>query len=229
MVYTRKSKRKTPLTFSTGGVVPVVDPPPPPPIEESDPIKQALQAQLDAERLARENPPRNPVDDIIDSLEGLSDHKRDFLRRNPWAMEREMAAIVQRVHKTALDAGIPDDTPEMDTYLVSGVDRELTARIEKSPPAKPLPPVMQPPPPAPPRRHVPVSAPVTREVMTSSGKPLQARPSSVTLTAEERAIARNSFGYGGLSNAEKERLYALNKAKYQRMREDGTYTDERGG
>ncbi len=78
------------------------------------------------------------------------------------------------------------------------------------------------------RRSIPVSAPVSREPPTSSGQ--RQSSNQVTLTAEERQVARNSFSsINGkeLTNAEKERLYAMNKAKYRKMLADGTYTDAR--
>ena len=73
-----------------------------------------------------------------------------------------------------------------------------------------------------------MSAPVSRDPPTSSGQ--RQSGNQITLTAEERAIARNSFGaINGkeLTPAEKERLYALNKAKYKRMLADGSYSDAR--
>jgi hypothetical protein len=84
---------------------------------------------------------------------------------------------------------------------------------------------------APARRSLPVSAPVSRDVPTVSGERVQdAR--SITLSAEERAIARNSFGpirdasgnLRDLTNEEKERLFASNKAKMLRMKADGSYS-----
>ncbi len=72
---------------------------------------------------------------------------------------------------------------------------------------------------------------MSREVPSASGRPLVV-DGQIKLTAEERAIARNSFGAVGgvqMSDAEKERLYARNKARYLKMREDGTYSDQGGG
>jgi hypothetical protein len=71
---------------------------------------------------------------------------------------------------------------------------------------------------------MPVSAPVSRDVPTASG---QRRTNSVTLSAEEREVARNSFGSVNgapdLTPDQKERLYAQNKAKLARMRASGEY------
>jgi hypothetical protein len=80
-----------------------------------------------------------------------------------------------------------------------------------------------------PRKSMPMTAPVSRDVPSvASGTRTQ---NSITLTAEERAIARNSFGpikdadgnMVDMTNEQKERLYAQNKAKLQRMRASGEY------
>lgn len=79
------------------------------------------------------------------------------------------------------------------------------------------------------RRSIPVAAPVSRDVPSStSGTRTQ---SDMTLSAEERLIARNSFGSvkgaKDLSNEEKEYLYAQNKRKYHKMLASGQYRDAR--
>jgi hypothetical protein len=75
--------------------------------------------------------------------------------------------------------------------------------------------------PQPQRRSMPVSAPVSRDVPTASG---ERQPSSkVTLTEEERRIARTSFTASDMTNAQKEYLYAQNKRKLQTMRANGQY------
>jgi hypothetical protein len=78
------------------------------------------------------------------------------------------------------------------------------------------------------RRSIPVSAPVSRDVPTASGK--RSSDNQMTLSPEERAIARNSFGAingKDLTNAQKEYLYAQNKAKYQKSLQSGEYKDAR--
>ena len=75
-----------------------------------------------------------------------------------------------------------------------------------------------------------MTAPVTRNIPTASGQSaVELR--SVTLSAEERAIARNSFGsikgangkMVDLTNEAKELLYAKNKARLMKMRAEGNY------
>ena len=66
-----------------------------------------------------------------------------------------------------------------------------------------------------------MTAPVSRDVPTASG---QRQPSSkVTLTAEERQIARTSFTASDMTNEQKELLYARNKQKLAQQRANGAY------
>jgi hypothetical protein len=78
------------------------------------------------------------------------------------------------------------------------------------------------------RRSMPVSAPVSRDIPGPSG----VRTSSkITLSPEEREIARKSFSAPDMTDEQKEKLYAMNKAKLQRMRSNGQYhqtTEDRG-
>lgn len=75
--------------------------------------------------------------------------------------------------------------------------------------------------PQPQRRSMPVSAPVSRDVPTANG---QRQPSSkMTLTQEERQIARSSFTASDMTNEQKELMYAQNKRKLQNMRANGQY------
>ncbi|WP_315766176.1 hypothetical protein [Bradyrhizobium sp. SZCCHNS2005] len=215
-----------------------------PPAPDADTaIAEALKAQRHAEELAKQ-PPRPPtIEEQIDRIPDISEFKRQTLREFPRLMDPAIIPLASRHYAAALADGVPDDTEEMTHRIVGGVtaDLELMERTRAAPPrAEPtLPaptaptPVQASPPPAvsrrlpsaPARRAVPVSAPVSREIPTASGQ----RPAGlneVRLTSEERQIARNSFGTVGgvqMSNNEKERLYALNKAKYQRMLATGQY------
>ncbi|WP_172182142.1 hypothetical protein [Bradyrhizobium aeschynomenes] len=237
-------------------MVPVVDhvPPPGTPSEPSadaatdglpeDPIKQALEAQRRAEELAKQPPPRLPtIEEQIDRIAGISEFKRETLKQYPRLMDPSIAPLASRHYAAALADGVADDTEQMKRRIVGGVtaDLELIERtrtgamrtdaasatvpaqqvqIEASPTsAAPLP---RRPGPAPARR-VPVSAPVSRGVPTGSGRQ---ESGPITLTAEERAIARNSFGaVSGLhmSDDDKERLYASNKRRYLAMLASGQY------
>lgn len=102
---------------------------------------------------------------------------------------------------------------ELDTNL--GFRKEPVISTQPAAPAAVQPPQ---------RRSMPVTAPVTRDVPTSTGQ-RQSSATSMTLTAEERFIARNAFTdpTGKMTNAEKEKLYAINKAKLARERASGRY------
>jgi hypothetical protein len=86
----------------------------------------------------------------------------------------------------------------------------------------------QPAAPQPQRRSMPMSAPVSREVPTASGT---RQKNSMHLTEEERQTARLSIpdrpDLPKLTNAQKEYMYAKNKAKYETMKANGTYSEQR--
>ena len=72
-----------------------------------------------------------------------------------------------------------------------------------------------------------MTAPVSRDVPTASGQ--RQTSTGVTLSPEERFIARNSFSDPNMSDAEKERLYAQQKSRLHQMRRDGTYPERERG
>lgn len=75
--------------------------------------------------------------------------------------------------------------------------------------------------PQPQRRSIPMTAPVSRDVPTASGQ--RQASTKVTLTAEERQIARTSFTAPDMTNEQKELLYARNKQKLAAQRSNGSY------
>lgn len=82
--------------------------------------------------------------------------------------------------------------------------------------------------PQPQKRSMPMAAPVSREVPAASGT---RKSNSMRLTEEERKVARDSIpdrpDLPKLTNAQKEYMYAKNKAKYEQMKRDGTYDQQR--
>jgi len=79
------------------------------------------------------------------------------------------------------------------------------------------------------RRSMPMSAPVSRDVPTASGQ--RQTSTTMTLTEEERRIARTSYTAKDMTDAQKEYAYAKNKQKLHRMRANGEYriTSEQNG
>lgn len=213
-----------------------------------DPIKQALEAQRRAEELAKQPPPRPPtIEEQIDRIPGISEFKRETLKQYPRLLDPGIAPLASRHYAAALADGVEDDTEAMKSRILGGVTADLeliqrtrTGALRTDPASSATPAVVsvQRPgaEPAPqsgaslprllsqaPARRVPVSAPVSRGVPTASGRQ---DIGTITLTAEERAIARNSFGaVSGLhmSDHDKERMYAANKRRYLAMLASGQY------
>jgi hypothetical protein len=71
------------------------------------------------------------------------------------------------------------------------------------------------------RRSMPMSAPVSRDAPTPSGQ--RQTSNTMTLTEEERRIARTSYTAPDMTDAQKEYAYAKNKQKLQKMRANGEY------
>lgn len=94
---------------------------------------------------------------------------------------------------------------------------ELDVQLGLKAAAAPTEPVIQQ---QPQRRSMPVSAPVSRDVPGPGG---QRTASRITLSPEERDIARKSFTASDMTDEQKEKLYAMNKAKLHRMRANGEY------
>lgn len=147
----------------------------------------------------------------------VPDEAKDWLRIHPELVsDPHKLALLGNVHQSVTEArGIKEFTKEYFEAM------DETFRFKPAAQAAPGATVPAPAPAAP-RRSMPVTAPVSREVPTSTG---ERQSTGVTLTPEERAIARSSFSdpTGKMTNAEKERLYAKNKLKLQNMRASGAY------
>jgi hypothetical protein len=237
-----------------------------PPVDSGDAVKRALAASRRAEELQRQaaRPPQT-LNEHIDRLPGLSDHKRRFLREHPDLVTDPFLTKALSWHwQAAQRSGIEDDSPAMDAAILRGVRGELEQRrqrdIAASNAATPMmstpmtPPTIERtadrlgaeadmlhraaqanaatpmaladnmPEPPPRQRSIPVSAPVSREVPSMRGQ--RGRPfQNITLSPEEREIARNSFSAPDMSNEEKEMLFARNKARMMAMREAGTLNE----
>lgn len=211
-------------------------------------VLRAVKAQSNAEALSHERSRREidalvqaalrqqpqTVEQHIDSLPGLSEAKRAFLKEHPELLEPEKGRIVQQRYAEGLRQ-FDDDSPELYDYLLEGVRREqepersaavpeIERRVPPPAPPAPSPAPSQAPPPSI-RRSVPITAPVSRDYPVSmSGKP---EGNGVTLSREERDMAHLS--YRDLSKPEAERLYAEKKLLLRRMRESGQYPERERG
>lgn len=210
---------------------------------DAGPLQAALQAQQRAQELQHQAAQQPTLEHYIANLP-ISEHKRNFLRKYPIVVHHpEVMKSFNHHYQEGLRRGIPDDSRQMDDHLVANVTRDIQQHQATHPghhqsvdeaaaelqreaeqhlaahqPASTAPP--------PPKRSMPMSAPPSRDAPSVSGH--RQPPGWNHLTAEERQIARNSFGDPNMSNEEKELLYLRNRQKLHRMRQDGSYSEQRG-
>jgi hypothetical protein len=231
-----RRRYKPPKGYKDGGaVIPdhvvlvpeVADVPAPasPADPHADALRHALKATRHAEELQRQQAQQPPTqDEIIDRMPGLTEHKRRFLRANPSiAFQEDHRQAAASAYQQALRDGVRDDTPEMDARLLAGVLMASASAATPSAPSMPPSPIERTADqPQSRRSSITVSAPVSRDVPSLSGRRMSDR--SITLSAAEREIARYSFS-SDLSIEERERLYAENKARMLSMRAAGTLNE----
>jgi hypothetical protein len=192
--------------------------------EAEDAVLRAAHATLRAEQWQRAQAQAASVEQVVATIPDISQHKRDFLKSNPqFLFDGHQQQLMRKHYQAALAAGVEDDTPEIDKAVLEGVARDVelhrqalakAARRPEPQPAlapQPLPAI---------RAGIPMTAPVSRDVPAASGQ-RAADLRTVTLTAEERLIARNSFSAPDMSNEEKEMSYARQKARMLQMRASG--------
>jgi hypothetical protein len=224
------------------------DAPPSPPPHDDDAVMHAAEAQRRAEELqrahvAQQHQAAQKPPDPERLISGLPGPAQAWLRAHPeFVGDPKQNAELQAVHSYLVGRkGVPQFSDEYFRALDNEFGFDAPPRSEPPPsPAIPsyvsgspepsqaahiAPAMTAPPPPAPPRRSMPLSAPVARDVPSLGGQRVSGR--QIILTPEERMIARNSFTDPTLTNEQKELLYAQNKARYQQMLSDGSYSDAR--
>lgn len=155
--------------------------------------------------------PQNPIERQIAGMP-IPDNAKDWLRGHPdYLTDPRKNSKLQAAHWDALDDAGGESQMGSQKYI-DALETRLGLR-QAAPAAEPQPQ------PQPQRRSMPVSAPPSRDVPTPSGQ--RAQSSKITLTAEERSIARQSMSW--LKPEEAEVEYARNKAKLARMRTNGEY------
>lgn len=178
--------------------------------------KQAFDAKRDVTRTAPE--PRQPAaqpQEFEQRIAALPDNAKTWLRNHPEFMnDTSMNRKIQAAHSSITEL---DGVAAFSTAYFDALDTRFGFKAAPQPE-----PAAQPPPK---QRSLPMSAPVSRDVPSASG---QRQPSSkVTLSAEERQIARTSFTASDMTNEQKEYLYAQNKKKLNAMKANGTYSERR--
>ena len=233
----------------------------PSPAVEDNPLQRAIAAQQHAEALQHQHAQRRQiglpepeldpqqrqqVEASIDRMEGLTDHKRRFLKSHPSLLTEPYLSSMRHAYMLAKHAGVADDTVAMDHAILAGVSRDIehhrALSALTSADARPTPEnaalhhdvgqsaeelmreaeghlaEYQPAPEPPPQRRksIPMSAPVSRDIPGASGQRIDA---GNTLRKDEREIARVSFPH--LPAAQAEFQYLLNKRKMMAMKADG--------
>jgi hypothetical protein len=270
-----RRRTRTPQGYRDGGAVPLDDivaapsgapampgPAPAEPIAENgDAVLQALRSTERAEELHREAATKAPHEAAVDSMAGLSEAKRAFLKANPILVTRpDVAKIASEHYHAGLASGIRDDSPELERFILEKTADELAKRrklaegsarwraddeasrqaaaalereaeelhreagaddapAEEEPRVAPRAPVPQP------RRGIPISAPVSRDAPSVSTGRAQSLGNRITLSPAEREIARNSFSDPTMTDADKERSYAMQKLKMLTSRANGTLNE----
>jgi hypothetical protein len=117
-----------------------VAPAPAPEGQAASPLLGALAAQQHAEHLQRQHAirgqaglqepeldpaTRQAVHAHIDTIPGLTDHKRRFLKSHPSLLTEPYVQSMRHAHAMALHAGIPDDTPAMDAAVLAGIHKDV--------------------------------------------------------------------------------------------------------
>ena len=242
------------------------------PSAADDAVMRAVEAQRQAEAFQhRRSQEPMSVEQYVDSLPGLTDHKRRFLKSNSDMLNSEQRDLMAQAYVEAMQAGMRDDTPELDRWLVDTVRSEMNSRRARLADAarSAVGTMMQPrqpersveqdaaslaaeagtlmsaynaresapdvvssqlpqAAPVPRTPRMPMTAPVSREVPMTSGQRL-APSSQVTLSPEERFIARHSFSDPNMTDEAKERLYASQKARLRDLRSQGKYPESGQG
>jgi hypothetical protein len=158
--------------------------------------------------------------------DGVEDDSPAMNQRLLEGVQREIEGWRQRMVASAHDAAAA--VPAMPAPSIERAAEQLsqeaealrlTASAENTTPitvSAELPPAER----APTRKSLPISAPVSRDIPSSSGKRMS-EERTITLSAAEREVARNSFTDPNMTNEERERLYATNKMRMLKARADG--------
>jgi hypothetical protein len=242
---TTRRKYKEPAYYS-GEAEPVaaradVTPPSPAPpsakaphvtADDVDAVRRALAATHHAEELQRAHMAQQQgqpdVEQILASIEGLSAHKRAFLRQHSHFLTNKLAQdLLRKNYHEGLAEGHADDTHELNQRVLAGVERDLEylrqqeamRAAQQQPVQHPMSPAATPPPTlATPtiKRSIPMAAPVSRDVPTASGRQASKQ---VILSPEEREIAHVSFRH--LPADQREAEYAKNKILMHQLKAEG--------
>ena len=107
---------------------PLPEPVPPPLADDNDAMVRALHAQTRAEEIQRNAAKPPNIDETINAIPGLSEHKRAFLREHPNLLEPANVNAVRFHYHAARNAGVTDDSPEMNRAILDGIAHDRLDR-----------------------------------------------------------------------------------------------------
>lgn len=179
-------------------------------IDRLEDNKAAFETRREEAKKAPPTPSRQSAPDFETQISNLPGEAKTWLRAHPdyWTDPQKNKQI-QSLHGYLVNH---KHIAEFSKDYFDEIDVQLGFKTNEPQPQATEPPA--------PRRSMPVSAPVSRDVPTPSGQRSNIR---ITLTAEQRDIARKSFTASDMTDEQKERLYAMNLQKLHRMRANGEY------
>jgi hypothetical protein len=184
--------------------------------------KQAFEKRDKTVTTETKTPPVAKPQDFEQRISQFPDRAKTWLRSHPEfisddSLNRKINAAHQYLTETK---GVQAFSP---AYF-DALDGEFGFKAERQEPE---------PKPQQRTRSIPMTAPVSRETVSPSGQ--RQSSTKITLTEEERLIARGAFvdrpDMPKMTDAQKEFIYAQNKQKLQKMRASGEYrvTSEQNG
>jgi hypothetical protein len=264
--YKSKAER---LHYRDGGAVPpsnIIDAnaqvpetlPTPPPVEpidhhDHDAVRRAAEATRLADEYRRN--PQTLIDQFVDQMPGLSEHKRSFLKANPLLLNQDILPIAGRAWQQGLAQGIPDDSERINQHILQAVRQGIEAQRQMPPAVGPvLPPPRMPamapggaydreeverlqaeaadhlaemrPAPLPPIATQRRSLPVSAPVSRDIPLPSGKKLSQETqITLNPEERDIAHKSYSWLRKADAEREYATQKLKLASLRKAGVYPE----
>jgi hypothetical protein len=183
-------------------------------VDRLEDSKQAFEKTKTEQPTQRQPAAATPPQlDFEQKIVQLPDSAKTWLRKHPeYINDTALNRKIQAAHGAIVDL---DGVEAFSPAYFDALDTRFgfKARVEPEPKPQPK------------QRSIPMTAPPSRDVPSTSGQ--RSKPGTVTLTAEERLIARTSImdrpDLPKMTNAEKELLYARNKARLLKMRQSGEY------
>lgn len=182
-------------------------------LESLEQGKGALEARIETAKTIAKDRKDNPLtqDPFENAISALPDPAKNWLRgHREYMTDQRKNLKIQNAHFEVLDDGVTAYSPEYFVAIETKLGLRQAPKADDDDPDD-----------TPPTRRTPVSAPVSREVASpSTGK---STPTKVTLTAEEREMARLSMP--NTDPGEAERIYAQQKLKLQQAKNAGHYRE----